>query len=253
MATDDLIEVELLGVVQGGDPVEGIAIAHVGRPTVERVTGDDHFFAGKIDEDVAVSVGVAEPENLDGSRLAVEDQAVVEGHRRQNHLHALELGQVGFGLRQLASQLFFLFRVRGFFQIPFQLFDFQGHGQDFMLHARDAALFDIQAGRFRRDNFDARGPGTRIGLIALVVVPVKVSVHDVAHWLVREFLDLLDERPRGRGFGVRVHDEHAVVEQNDRGVAVDLVRGLGDGGVDAVGDGLDVEEVFGGCRVNGRE
>jgi len=45
---------------------------------------------------------------------------------------------------------------------------------------------------------------------------------------------------------VRVHDEHAVVEQNDRGVAVDLVRGLGDGGVDAVGDGLDVEEVFGG-------
>ena len=44
---------------------------------------------------------------------------------------------------------------------------------------------------------------------------------------------------------MRVDDEDGVVEQDDRRVAVDFVGRLGDGGVDAVGHGLDVEQVFG--------
>jgi len=78
------------------------------------------------------------------------------------------------------------------------------------------------------------------------VVPVKVGVDDKFHGLGSEFFDLLDERA-GRGrLGVRVDNEHTVAEDDDGGVATHFVGGLGDGGVNAVGDGLDVEEVVGG-------
>jgi len=42
---------------------------------------------------------------------------------------------------------------------------------------------------------------------------------------------------------VSVDDEDDVVEEDDRSVAVDFVSRLGNGSVDTVGDGLDVEQV----------
>jgi hypothetical protein len=79
----------------------------------------------------------------------------------------------------------------------------------------------------------------------LIVVPVKVGVDDEFHGLGSEFLDLLDEGAGGGGLGVGVDDEHAVAEDDDGGVAIYFVGGLGDGGINTVGDGLDVEEVVG--------
>ena len=41
-----------------------------------------------------------------------------------------------------------------------------------------------------------------------------------------------------------VDDENRVAEENYRGIAIDLVGRLGDGCVDAVGHGFDVEEIL---------
>ena len=146
-----------------------------------------------------------------------------------------------------------LVRTGRFFQILSQVGDFLRHGDDFVFDARYADALNVLARRFGRDDFDASGPGTRISLIALIMVPVKVGVDDVFHGLGSEFLDLFDEGARRGRFGVGVDDEDDVVEQDDRGVAIDFVGGLGNGGVDAVGHGLDVEEVFGGEAGYGKE
>jgi len=69
--------------------------------------------------------------------------------------------------------------------------------------------------------------------------------------LGRELFDLLDQGAGSRRLGVSVDDEDDVVEQDDRGVAIDFVGGLGNGGIDAVCDGLDVEQVV--CQAGGRE
>jgi hypothetical protein len=45
---------------------------------------------------------------------------------------------------------------------------------------------------------------------------------------------------------VSVDDENAIAEDDDGGVAIHFVGGLGNGGVDALGHGLDVEEILGG-------
>jgi len=65
------------------------------------------------------------------------------------------------------------------------------------------------------------------------------------------FLICLDQGAGSRRLGVGVDDEDDVVEEDDRGVAIDFVGGLGNGGVDAVCDGLDVEQVV--CQAGGRE
>ncbi len=72
------------------------------------------------------------------------------------------------------------------------------------------------------------------------------------HGLGSEFLDLLDERAGGGRLGVGIDDKHAVAKDDDGGIAIHFVGGLGDGGVNAVGDGLDVEEIVGG-EAGGRE
>src|SRR4029077_12579226 len=129
-----------------------------------------------------------------------------------------------------------------FFQIIFQVGDFLGHGDDFVFDARNAEALNILAGGFGGDDLDAGGPGAGIGFVALIVVPVKVGVDDELHGLGREFLDLLDERAGSGRLRVRIDEEDAVAEDDDGVVSIRFVGGLGDGGVDAVGDGLDVEE-----------
>ena len=85
------------------------------------------------------------------------------------------------------------------------------------------------------------------------MVPVKMGVHDEFHRLGRELLNLFDESAGSGRFGVRVDDEDGIAEDDDGGVAIHFVGGPGDGGVDTVSDGLDVEEVFGGGGVAGDE
>jgi hypothetical protein len=73
-----------------------------------------------------------------------------------------------------------------------------------------------------------------------------MGVDDEFDGLGRELFDLLDEDAGGGRFGVRVDDEDAIAENDDGGVAIYFVGGLGDGSVDTVGHGLDVEQVFTG-------
>ena len=54
---------------------------------MQGVAADDDFFLGEIDPDIAVGVGVAEPQDLDGTRLAVEDKTAIEGHGGERELH----------------------------------------------------------------------------------------------------------------------------------------------------------------------
>ena len=110
----------------------------------------------------------------------------------------------------------------------------------------NADALNIGAGGLRGDDLDASGPGAGIGFVALIVVPVKMRVDYVFDGLGREFFDLFDEGAGGGRFGVRVDDEDAIAEDDDGGVAIYSVGGLGDGGVDTVGDGLYVEEIFAG-------
>jgi hypothetical protein len=73
------------------------------------------------------------------------------------------------------------------------------------------------------------------------VVPVKVRVDDEADGLLRDVAEAVHDHARRRGLGVRVHDRHAVVALDDRGVAVDLVGGRGHRDVHTVGDLPEVE------------
>src|SRR5260370_33498415 len=193
-----------------------------------------------------MGVGAGEPENLDSAGAAAEDEAAVEGNVGESDLHELELGEVGFGLAEV-----FLGggrRVGGgrFVQGGFQVGDFLGHGDDFVFDARNAEALNVLTGGFGGDDLDAGGPGAGIGFVALVVVPVKVGFDDKFHGLGSEFLDLLDEGA-GRGrLGVGVDNEHAVAEDDDGGVAIHFVGGLGGGRVSALRDGLAVR---GGGRV----
>src|SRR5258708_13821623 len=71
---------------------------------------------------------------------------------------------------------------------------------------------------------------------------MKVRVDDVFYGLGREFLDLFDEGASGGRLGGSVDDEDAIAEDDDGGVAIHFEGGLGDNGVNAIRDGLDVEK-----------
>ena len=79
-----------------------------------------------------------------------------------------------------------------------------------------------------------------------------MCVDDKLDGLGRELFDLLNEGAGSGRLGVGVDDEDGVVEDDNRGVAIDFVGGLGNGGVDSVCDRLDVEQVV--CsQARGRE
>ena len=69
-----------------------------------------------------------------------------------------------------------------------------------------------------------------------------MCVDDKLDGLGRELFDLLNEDAGSGRLGVGVDDEDGVVEDDNRGVAIDFVGGLGNGGVDSVCDRLDVEQ-----------
>ena len=57
-----------------------------------------------------------------------------------------------------------------------------------------------------------------------------MCVDDELDRLGRELFDLLNEGAGSGRLGVSVDDEDDVVEEDDRGVAIDFVGGLGNGG-----------------------
>ncbi len=81
VAAEYQVEIEFFGGVESLDPVVGIGVAHEGSPSVERIACDDYFFVGEEDEDVAVGMGAAKPEDFYGARAVAEDQAAVERSR----------------------------------------------------------------------------------------------------------------------------------------------------------------------------
>jgi len=102
---------------------------------VERVASDQDFFLWEKDEDVAVSVGAAEPEDFNRARFAVKNETAVEGHGRQSDLHALELGEIALSFGNVFLDGGSLFGSGCFLQVRSQLFDLGGHGHDFVLYA----------------------------------------------------------------------------------------------------------------------
>ena len=70
---------------------------------------------------------------------------------------------------------------------------------------------------------------------------MKVCVHNVAHRLVGQLFDLRNQSLRGGRLRMRVNHQHAVIEENDHGVAIDFVLRLSDCGIDAIGHGFDLE------------
>jgi len=75
---------------------------------------------------------------------------------------------------------------------------------------------------------------------------MKMCVHDIADGLVGNPLYLFDEGTGRRRLRMGVHHQYSIAHQNDRGVAVKLICGLGDCGVYAVSDGLDLEKLLRG-------
>jgi hypothetical protein len=134
-------------------------------------------------------------------------------------------------------------RVEAFCRSAFKLFDRGGHGRDFVLHTRNTALFDACTSGLGRDDLNSSRPRAGIGFIALVVIPMKVCFDNKSDRLGCELFDLLDEGAGSGRLRVGVDNEDAVVEQDDRGVAIDFEGWLGNRGVDTFCDGLDVEQV----------
>src|SRR5215469_11244722 len=112
---------------------------------------------------------------------------------------------------------------------------------EFMFNSGYPISLDIRARCFRGDNFNARGPRARVGLVSLVVVPMEMSVDNVAYGLVSDLLNLLDERARRRRLGVRINDQHSVPHENDRCIAIQFVGWLRDCRVYAISHQLNVK------------
>ena len=71
VTTNGVVEVELLRDVQSLDPIVGVAVAHVRRPTVESIAGDQDSFVWEIHEDIAVGVGAA-PRNAELRKVSAD-------------------------------------------------------------------------------------------------------------------------------------------------------------------------------------
>ena len=158
MTANGVVEVELFRDIQSLDPIEGIAVAHVRSPTVERVAGDQDFFLWEEHEDVAVGVGTAEPEDFNRAGFAVKDETAVEGHGWQSDLHTLELGEICLSFGDIFLGRSSLVESGGFLQVRFQLFDRGRHGRDFVLHTGNAALFNACTSGLGRDDLNPSGP-----------------------------------------------------------------------------------------------
>src|SRR5215472_13709175 len=113
MTAKRLVEVKLLSRIKCLNPFERIAVAHEGRPAVKGITANENFLFQQINPDIPIGVSVTKPENLNRARRTIKNKTTIERQGRKGKLHALELSQVGFGLLEIASQCFFLFRVRG--------------------------------------------------------------------------------------------------------------------------------------------
>src|SRR5437016_13270269 len=100
MTAYGVIEVQFLRGIECPNPIIRIAVAHEWRPAMQHVARYQHFFFGKENPDIAVSVRAPEPQDLNRSWTSMKNQAAVESHRRQSHLHTLELAEVGFGFAQ---------------------------------------------------------------------------------------------------------------------------------------------------------
>ena len=121
--------------------------------------------------------------------------------------------------------------------------DLLGHAVERFLQPRHAELLEPLARLHRRDHLDAGTEDLRVGLIPHGVVAVEVAVDDVPDGQLGDLgADLPDERLRGRGVGVGVHDQDVVAIDDHRRVAVEHGGGPGDRAVDPVGDLLEVEE-----------
>ena len=93
-----------------------------------------------------------------------------------------------------------------------------------MVFARKILLDDGHAGPERSD----------ILLISLHVIAVPMSIDDVTHRLVCDFLDFRDGLPRPARTKMRVHNHYIIIIDDERAVRRD--SRLGDDGVDAVCD-----------------
>jgi len=113
MSPERLVKIKLLCRIEGLNPIEGIAVAHEGRPAVKGISANENFLLRQINPDIAIGVGIAKPKDLNCARWTINDKAAIESQGWKGKLHAPQLGQVGFGLLKTAFEELFLFRVRG--------------------------------------------------------------------------------------------------------------------------------------------
>src|SRR5262249_5415086 len=253
---DDVREIEPLEGVERGHPVFRIAVVQERHPVDERVARGDDLLLRQVDEQITVRVRAAEDVQLDLAAALVQCLRRRYRARRQGRLHLLELLEIRLGLPQVRLDARLRLGVARTGRLVLELLDLggqRGHLLGDERHAAVAALLcEVVLRPFGGDDLDALAGG-RVALVALPVIPVEVRVDDLADGLLGHRLNLLVDRAgRGRlGVGVDHHD--AVIGHDHRGVAVDLVGGSGDGGVDAVTDLLQLEEVlFVGRRLGAR-
>ena len=245
VAADDVVELQLAERVERRHPLGRIAVAHVRHPAVQQIAGRDHPFLRQPRHDVAVRVPATEEQQHDPTVAAVDDQRLVEGEIRQRQLEALDLREVVLLLGDLVLQARLGRRVRRLRQLRLEVGDLAGRVGELVLQARAAERAQVLARRLRGHDRDLLREGHGIGMVALRVIPVEVRVDREAHRLVGDRADLRDQRLRARRPRVGVDHQDRVVEHHHRGVAVDRRPRLGQGGVDAVGDLLQIEQLLG--------
>lgn len=73
---------------------------------------------------------------------------------------------------------------------------------------------------------------------------MKMGIDDLADWLLGNSLDLFVEHLRSGWLGVGIHHDHPIVGENHCGVGIDLIPRCSAGGIDAVRDRFQFEEIF---------
>ena len=195
------------------DPLFRIAVVQERHPVDDRVAGGQHLLLRQVDEQVAVGVApgratcswISRPPSC---RVVVVDTVRVGSAG----LSLLSSSQIGLGLLQVGLEARLRRRVGRLGDVVLQLVDLARQRRDLLLDERHAAVRRVgiaSGSAFVRSVAMISSPGLPCGvdLVALPVIPVEVRVDDLAHRLLADALDLLVERPRRRGLGVRVDDD----------------------------------------------
>ena len=96
MPRNGLRPIQVAQAFERRDPLDRVSIAHEGNAAGQQVAGHHHFLLRQVHDHISARVTLAEEIDVDIAVGLVEDEAAVEGNRRQHDPNLLQFFEIGF-------------------------------------------------------------------------------------------------------------------------------------------------------------